>query len=270
MLIRSLLAAAAGLFGAWLLCWHLWLGALWWFGCGALLLGRARPRWWVVHLPSGVLLVPWCIWRYAGRVQELTALYDRGGPEALGLADLFAVFGLNLCMAFVGGVLGFSEVAVETALLTVPRGSELTFVAGDFPRCVPKVSAQVERWRREARRGRKRFGPERLAWTYHAEGSSFRGALALTPATMTAELHGQLLEVETTVPIDYPERYALVLLPLPGRPVVVEEGLFHALEERGWLHPYQLTYRSWVALDGPAPATCEAWSMSALDALGVL
>lgn len=247
---------AAGLaFVAWLCTWHCWLGALWW---AVAVSGRVRGRWWLALFVSGLVAAPWTVWRYAVRVDVLTARVVRGGADALGVVDCLAIYGLNLVMAGTGLVLGFPEVAAETASLVVPGNDASEWRNNRFPACVPKVAAVIDDLRAQPVDGV--LSGRRLAWTYGATGSSVRGALALTPATVSGRRLEGAVEVRTSVPIDYPDRFRLVLVEVGGLAVGVEEGLFNALEERGWLHPYTLTWVSRVP-DGPLPDPCEAWTV---------
>jgi hypothetical protein len=75
------------------------------------------------------------------------------------------------------------------------------------------------------------------------------------------------LWVDATVPVDYPPDFRLVFATVGPFEVAVEEGLFHAAEERGWLHPYRLTWEVQVPLEGPLPEPCEAWSVRLTQAL---
>jgi hypothetical protein len=246
-----------------LFCWHLFVGAAWWLGLSVWVL-RRRPFWSaVIGGVLGVLAVPWCLVRYSWRVDVLLDKVLAHGPDGLSLLDCVAVFGLNLLMAVVGAGLGFPEVAMETARLAIPGAQERDVAGGRFPACAPKVAAAFDELRASSPANRVR--PRRLAWTYGAPGSSWRAALALTPATVVGARLDDGWTLRTSVPIDYPPRYRLVFVSFAGVDLGVEEGLFHALEERGWLHPYTLTYVTpW---DAPTPAVCEAWSVRVMTTL---
>jgi hypothetical protein len=260
--MRSELARVARLVGrslvggfvVWLLTWHCVLAAGWWTLVAWPRRWRARQV--VAMVAVGLLLVPWSAWRYAGRVSVLTERVVRDGPEALGVGDRVAILGLDLVMAGVGAGLGFPEVAAETAALVWPGPAERTWDSGRFPACVPAVARVVERARATGRRVETD-----LAWTYGAPGTSWRGALALNPAHVVAVPQADEVALAVRVPVDYPPRAMLPLFDLFGRTVGVEEGLFHALEELGWLHPYRLT---WTARIGEPVAPCEAWSVRLL------
>ena len=115
------------------------------------------------------------------------------------------------------------------------------------------------------------MAPERVAWSgYGTPGTSVRAALALNPAHVGSRVDGEFLRVETVVAVDYPPGHRLELGRLGPLTLAVEEGLLHAAEARGWLHPYTLTYTSHVPLAGPLPAACEAWSVRLANQISTL
>lgn len=255
-LLRVLFIVPLVVFAGWLLTWHVFLGALWWLAA-AVAVSRGRPRYWAALLPVGVLLVPWSLLRYTARMDALMAAVERDGAGALGVFDMIAVYGLNLLMGICGVGLGFPEVAAETLSLTVPHGRLEVTVPSRFPLCVPKIQRLIV----ASDRGRQATTARRIAWRYGERGTSVRAALALNPATVRLERHDDGVQVSATVPVDYPERARLVFGELGPFEVAVEEGLFHALETRGWLHPYRLTYVATLP-DGEAlPTACEAWPL---------
>jgi len=239
----------------WLACWQLVVGALWWAGLAALLARstaeqRVRPWAWAALALTGLPAALWCLVRYGQRVDALSHKVFAGGSEALAVPDMIALWGLNLVMAGAGAVLGFPEVAAETASLAVPNdGTVVWDTRGRFPACVPKIRSAISQGGRRS-----------VAWAYTSD-ESLRGGLALNPARVrvTPDANGRTVRV--TVPVDYPPRSRLSFGALGPVELVVEEGLFHALEERGWLHPYELTYVWYEGEGTPVPPPCEAWSV---------
>lgn len=250
-------------FGAWLACWTVYAGALWWAGLGAVVVWRVRWFRSLLYAVLGLSLVPWCLHRYDGRARERMAAVQKDGPAALSGADLVAVYGLNVAMGTAGYALGFPEVALETWRLGLPGADARRWRSDRFPVCAPRVAEVVERRRAQVRRGHEGPWHDRVAWKDYTPGprQSVRAALALTPVEIvTRGLEGGLL-VEATVPVDYPPSFRLVFGRFGPFDLAVEEGLFHAAEERGWLHPYRLTWEVQVPLEGPLPPLCEAWSI---------
>jgi hypothetical protein len=80
--------------------------------------------------------------------------------------------------------------------------------------------------------------------------TSARVALALDPVTLGGTAHhvgppgGERwrLDVRATVDVRYRAGASLVLGRVRGVPIVVDEGLFAALQDRGWLHPYRAVW----------------------------
>jgi len=260
--MRTIGSLVCLLFATWLASWHLALGTAWFVATAVLLRSPRSTITWMGWTTLGALLVPWCVWGYTVRHEALAAAVLSRGPTALSVPDLFAVWGLNLLMAAAGAVLGFPEVAAETALLAVPRSEAITVHTSRFPACVPEVAEQVRR----ARHSGAGTGPHTLTWRYTADVNA-RGALALNPVEVEVVRRDDGLLLHATVPVDYPPSYRLVFADLGVAQLAVEEGLFHALEERGWLHPYRLTYTTHLADGAPLPSTCEAWSVDAARAL---
>lgn len=262
-MLRAIGGLLALLVGGWLAAWHLALGALWWVAA-AFALYRTKWRLGIGLIPVGVLLVPWCLHGYTVRSDLLADRVVREGPEALAVPDLFAVYGLNLIMGATGFVLGFPEVAVETLSLAIPHGREEVVVPSGLPLCAPKLARLVEA-RRALPVGASR--ETRVAWTYRETDASFRAALALNPSTVRIERVEGAVEVQASVPVDYPERSRLVFGAVGPLEVAVQEGLLHALEERGWLFPYTLVLTARLEDDASLPSPCEAWSVSLANSL---
>lgn len=255
--------------GLWLLCWQMLLGGGWWIGLGALLL--CTPKRWVKGLYPvlGLLLVPLCLLRYSQGVDRMMAKVERG-PEALDLHDRLALYGLNGAMGITGGLLGAPEASMETLLLMVPSSGERHWKSQRFPFCGPKVAAAVRRDQTLAQGGAQSFAPRTLQWELLEPGASTRAALALNPMLLSAQRDGPVLQVKSTVQVDYVAHYPLPLFQLGPINLRVEQGLFHALEELGWLHPYALHYHAEVGIEQPISGYCEAWSVSLVKRLSAL
>jgi hypothetical protein len=111
---------------------------------------------------------------------------------------------------------------------------------------------------REARDGARHTLPIRtVAWTeYSSARDSVRVALALnSPLVLTgvAERRNDAwwMDLRARAAIAYPRSALLRIGPVLGSDTLTfDEGLFWVLQERGWLHPYTVTW---------------TWSMSADD-----
>lgn len=185
---------------------------------------------------------------YVARVDALRGTLDGGGPEALSTRDLAGVWLLNLGMAAGGTAVGFPEVALETALLAVP-GPETRVFRSSFAMGSPAVADVVDVYAASLRGAP---GPEvtlparRVVFDAVRDHAGARVALALNPATISgvARRDGDVwrLDLQASVPVDYPASAHLRLFGVAGTDVVIDEGLYDALERRGWLHPYTATW----------------------------
>jgi hypothetical protein len=169
---------------------------------------------------------------------------------------------LNLAMGLGGYALGYPEVASETLWMFVPGPRERTW-RGDFAMESPLVRENVRAMLEEARRQGKAKGPvtlskRRVLWTKRHQGrDSLRVALALnSPLWLEAvaypEDKGWRLEIQGRAAVRYPSRSRTPLGRLFGQPLVIEEGLFAALQEAGWLHPYVAVWSWTVEAEDPS------------------
>ena len=59
-------------------------------------------------------------------------------------------------------------------------------------------------------------------------------------------------DITLPIRITYPSEGKLMLAPnVFGRPLFIEEGLFHALEEAGWLTSYEMRWHTSIAANDP-------------------
>ena len=173
------------------------------------------------------------------------------------------VAALNLAMGLGGLLLGYPEAACETLWLFVP-GSPVREWRSDFAMGSPLVRQRVRDMLAEARRrGRPgesvKLSRRTVAWTAEALArDSPRVALALnSPLELEAVAHprgsGWRLELQGRAAVRYPARSRVSLGRVFGQPLVLEEGLFAALQNAGWLHPYTAVW-SWSVEEGPGDA----------------
>lgn len=202
---------------------------------------RRKP--WVALLGGVALLT--AVPEYIARVRQL------GERRAdLSVRDEAGVWLLNVGVAAGGTLAGFPEVALETLLLAVPDGDGVRTFRSSFPRGTPKLDAVVDGWHAACARGQRSFGPRKTPLGYHGGHADWRRALALDPPTLSATADADCtLSITVSVPIDYPNASFLVLAPTPLGPLGIDEGLFDALEDDGWLFPYEAR---WVWTE-PAP-----------------
>lgn len=194
---------------------------------------------------------------YADRVDELTATLDRGGPAALSHRDLAGIWALHLAMATVGAP-AFPEVALETGLLIGPNPAVRRFDSG-FAMRSEAVSSRVADLQRQCARlsGPADLPARRITFSYARSYGEARVGLALNPFELRAHATPgpsgcARLDLTGRVPVSYPRRAFLHLFTARGRAIGVQEGLYWALQQRGWLHPYTAEWRWSVGGDAPS------------------
>jgi hypothetical protein len=241
--MRRVLSGVAGLFAGLLLVFGAPLtAALVLLGGLAARLGR--PGLGLLLLGAPAILS--ALYEYPARVDELSARVSRHGPGSLSQRDCASIWVLHLGMAMGGTLCGFPEVAGETLGLLFPHGP--VHVPSSFPMGAAAIESTVRQWQQSPR-----VRSRTIALPYVADHGELRRALALTPVTLRGRPTAQGLQLEAEVDVNYPPRASLLLFRGPFGPIYVHEGLYHALEERGWLFPYRAIW-TWRVVGSPAPS----------------
>ena len=189
---------------------------------------------------------------YADRIQSLSRSVE-AGPQRLSTRDLAAIWTLHLAMAAGGWLAGFPEAAGETAGL-VFRGAHERVRRSDMPMRSPAVRRAVARAIAAAAASGSEdvaLPAQRIVFVYDSDRESLRAALALNPLLLVGRVvkagQGWRADLQATVQVAYPRRAVLRLRDVRGRSLVIDEGLFWALQQRGWLRPYVATWQ-WSVL----------------------
>lgn len=168
------------------------------------------------------------------------------GASSLSLRDKLGIYGLNVAMGLAALPL-YPEAAQETLLLVIPSARGRRVFRSRFAMQSAKVRDVVEAFAarlRPVEGDRAVLETVRVAWPSAAYqqfgGSEARVALALNPADVSAVARrserGWDLEVRVEVRVEYPKSASVRLI--ESQQLRVEEGLFWALQQAGWLHPY--------------------------------
>jgi hypothetical protein len=204
----------------------------------------------IVAIVLGVLLAGPILHATQRASDALTAQLRRSGPGSLGPIE---VSGLCALWTFVGLVTMpiAPEFSIEHFLMAIPSEGVRT-VNSDFPMKAHAVEARVRAMaQRLGARTEAVFPAERISFDYARD--PLRVALALNPVRVSAVTRlregRRVLEVEGRVEARYPESSPTRLPAVAGVEFVLEEGLFWALQERGLLHPYTVSYRWTVDVD---------------------
>jgi hypothetical protein len=142
-----------------------------------------------------------------------------------------------------------AEAAGETAGL-VFRGAHERVRRSDMPMRSPAVRRAVARAIAAAAASGSEdvaLPAQRIVFVYDSDRESLRAALALNPLLLVGRVvkagQGWRADLRATVQVAYPRRAVLRLRDVRGRSLVIDEGLFWALQQRGWLHPYVVTWQ---------------------------
>jgi hypothetical protein len=215
-----------------------------------------------VVLAGGVALVPMLapevVHQANASVEVLARRIDREGPIAgLGPVERSGIYLAGLARVAGGFLAGHREAAREHLYL-YRHGPEVRRFDGDLAMASDKVRAPLAEL---AGRVDDQV-PQPRAWALAPRTISFdherdpkRVVLALDPMSLAAEARREgtrwRIDVVGRVDVKYPRRGRVPLGQVRGAVLTVEEGLFWALQERGWLHPYVAEWRWTVWSDDP-------------------
>tara|TARA_R110002110_G_scaffold5209_1_gene26998 strand:+ start:2467 stop:3276 length:810 start_codon:yes stop_codon:yes gene_type:complete len=181
---------------------------------------------------------------------------ETGGSQALSWNQRAAIWSGNVIMAVGGAALGYPEAALETLGLILPTEGPREW-GSDFAMASPKVRMPLQRFVAnlpQAAPGQVvRMTPVKLTWRHYR--TDRRVALALNAPSMlhaSARSDGKnwTIDCRITVPVIYPKRARVWFLNVADIDIYVEEGLFHAAQELGWLHYYRAVWHWQFGNDG--------------------
>lgn len=196
---------------------------------------------------------------------NLTEKVKNGGPAALSMGDRLGVYLLGLWAIGLGAIV-FGEAAEELFYLYLPAEDGLRSFESDFAMASPKFKEPITSFSRSLERlSSEKTSAEmkarRVAWkSYSGTMAENRVALALNPCTLSASasrVNGRwLITASAVVEVEFPPRSRVTLARFGDYRLEVEEGLFWALQESGWLHPYTAKW-IWTTTpeDLPIPKT---------------
>jgi hypothetical protein len=202
-------------------------------------------------LVLGVVLAPPSIDQMSAHTGMLMARIRESGAESLVWREKAGVYVLGLWMAVAGSV-QYPEVARETLGLYSEASSGSRVYESPFAMRSARIRERIEGFRDSLpAQGSERqpiaMEVTRLPWSdYELDKSERRVALALNPCLLDAAAtwseDGWVITARARVLVRFPSDSRTVLGTLFGRELVIEEGLFWALQECGWLHPYEAVW----------------------------
>ena len=255
----ALVAAPLAVFGA-------WIAAVCVMVAGVLAVSRFRATVRGLGALGGLLVAgAVALAEYPPRIAALRATVDAGGAQALSTRDCAGIWLLNVGMAAGGTLAGFPEAGIETLLLAVPRPDVLT-VRSSFPMGSARMEELVDAYiaYAEERPTRRVVLPRRRVVFGNASHAEWRRALALNPLVVDGFAErvdgGWTLDLVGRVEVDYPPQSRLILIDRWPLSIVIDEGLYDALEQRGWLFPYTLVWRFQTTRSDDNPSVTESES----------
>lgn len=203
---------------------------------------RPRRRWGTTQLAIFWLLCLPTLAREQSRgFTWLQARVDLRGAETLSTHELRAIWLQHGAMGAAGHLLGLHEVGWEAWGLH-SEGPEQRRWSSAFALRDPLVRRHVAAWKGAA------AGPlpeVTLAWSsYFDVAVSPSVSLALNCPSRLGGVRTEegVLQLTVTCPVAYPQRARLHFGTLLGESIGLEEGVFWAAQERGWLHPYTVVW----------------------------
>jgi hypothetical protein len=235
----------------------------------------------VVLAVIGVALMAWghvALMEFQDSVDGLSHQIRHEGAESLAFEQRAGIYGLNVVMGIGGYAVGYPEAARETLMLAVP-GPLVRHWGSEFALRSPRVCDAVQQMIAEAEAtdaDSVQLTERSVSWPQYGFGQdSLRVALALNcPLVIqgTASRAGGRwrLDLVGSARVEYPDSGRVSLLgQVHGREIALEEGMFHALQDVGWLHPYTAKWSWTVYSDDPrlhAAAADLSWRESTLKA----
>ncbi len=203
------------------------------------------------------LLMPTLFIRDAqNSMDRMWHVVETGGSQALSWNQRAAIWSGNVIMAVGGAVLGYPEAALETLGMIIPIEEPREW-GSDFAMASPKVRIPLQRFVASLPKASPglvvKMTPVKLTWRHYR--TDRRVALALNAPSMlhaSARSDGKnwIIDCRITVPVVYPKRARVWFLNVAGTDIYVEEGLFHAAQELGWLHYYRAVWHWQLGGDG--------------------
>jgi len=270
-ILAWIVAVACFVLCAWCLVYGMMATAGWLLAVAVVLWVRSRGRWvfrWIRGVSLGLLLGAAFVFR-AVPLHEMMARNDtlqeslaRGGAMGLDLRDATGVLGLHVLMAGAAVISGQPHVGLELTGMLLPASKSRHGEASFFFRA-PQVREAVVEMVQELDTLHKDEGKVELsAHVVHwgPEDGVHPDLPILLPITspLLVKAWGYRegarwrLVLEASARVSW-ERKARYVLPwtVRGRTFAMDESILYAVEQRGWLHPYDCVWTWSVMSDDP-------------------
>lgn len=228
--------------------WQIWLLSLFFFLLIAVL--------WIT-LPRMVLLLivflfattPYSFNQISNRMDYFGEIIRKKGATALQTHEKVSIYLGNISMGLVGFAIFAPEVSVETLLLIDPRGKDRTFKSS-FAMKSPHINSLIDQYTKKVKAGKAPLKSKRIPLIWPGRNTysmlDYRVALAVAGGGLFLEYKpiGQGYEIDCRITIDvkYSEDYKLEVINSKNVRLYIDEAIFSAMQDIGWLHPYYAHY----------------------------
>lgn len=197
-----------------------------------------------------LLLLPMSFNTVSKRMDYFGELIKGQGAQALTTIEKTSIYLGNISMALVGFAIIAPEVAVETLLLMDPSGQDRHFKS-DFAMKSLHVRNLIDDYTQKVKAGDAPLNSPRIPLRWGPGYNSYsmfdyRVALAVAGGGLWLEYEktetGYDIKCRVTIDVKYSEKYQLDVFEAYGVRLYIEEAIFSALQDVGWLHPYYAHY----------------------------
>jgi len=234
----------AFIFLAWLITWGILFGYI---GIVLLFVFGILGRWinldfkriilfsFIIFL-VGMAMLPLSIKQYNARSKDYFQRIQE--KKSLSFSEKISIYGLNIFFC-TGGSLIYPEVAKESMLMMFKDSDGVREFESDFFLKSQKIQSALKNPFNTPKK--------KVTWNpkYYKLYPESRYALALNPCEVYPPLkNGHSTEYKISVKVSYPYSSEIYLIKNEFVQLQVQEGLFHYLQQEGWLHPYKAIWKA--------------------------
>jgi hypothetical protein len=213
---------------------------------------RGRGAMFLIGIVVASVTFRWPIIEINARIKHLAEKPRVHGTQAtFSLRDKLGIYGLNMIMGLFAYPI-YPEASRETLMMTSNSSKDgVRIFISDFAINSKIVRNELKSFctqLSETNGAQKFILRKRISWDardYALGNKEARYALALNPSELLLVARqrdsGWNIEVSLLVEIRYPMRSYVMVVSQP--PLWIEEGLFWALQEVGWLFPYKAEWK---------------------------
>lgn len=229
--------------------WEVW----WLFGMLTILSFLIWARRKLISISLFLIIIvslPLSFNQISNKMDYLGDLIRNQGSQALSTWERVSIYSGNIAMAVGGFAILAPEVAVETLLLMDPRGKDRTFHS-DFAMGSKHITDIIEKYTLKVKSGSAPLRSERIPLRWGAGQDAYSmfdhrvsWAVAGGGLFLDYQKSGDTYKIKCriTIAVKYSEGYKLKILNAYGIRLYIDEAIFSALQDLGWLQPYFAHY----------------------------